>query len=107
MGQAVDAQLLRDLQQQALAQIAGSDAGRVEVLNPSEYALDYLRRLSRSDGDLLDRACQKTVVVDIADDLFADRDFAPRITVVLVELLEEMVPEVDRGFGDLDRKSVV
>ena len=75
------------LQAQALAQIAGADAGRVELLDAPQRALDDLEVLAALEGDLLDRELDVAVVVHVADQHGGDG------LLLLVELVHLQLPE--------------
>ena len=89
------------LEQEALAKVAGADAHRIEALDRPEHALDVRHRHVDRGGDLLDRAGQIAVLVDVADDLLADPHVPVPVAVVLIELRQKMVPEIDRRLPDL------
>ena len=68
---ALEAQVL-DLQRQALLQVARGDADRVEALDQAQRLLDVLDRPRAHRRDLVHRGHQVAVVVEVADDGFAD-----------------------------------
>ena len=61
-----------DLQRQALLQVARADADRIEALQQLQRALDFFDRPRPHARDLVDRRHQVAVVVEVADDGFAD-----------------------------------
>ena len=61
-----------ELQRQALLQIAGADADRIEALQQAQRALDFFDRPRPHARDLVHRGDQVAVVVEVADDRLAD-----------------------------------
>ena len=95
---------LPQLQPQALREVAGGDAGGIEVLHHTEGLLDLVQRVGTQVGDLGDRGPQHPVLVDVLDDgvadlqqqLVGDRHVQlPAQMVVEIGLLGERV--LDRG----------
>ncbi len=86
--------LIAQLQEQALPQIAGADAGRIETLDDTEHGLRFLdrqRRFTLEPRDLRILALQEGIqrlhdrfqltgqeagLIDITDDLLGDDDLA-------------------------------
>ena len=79
--------LRAQLQQQALAQIARADAGRVELVDALQRALDHLEVLAALEGDLLDLQLQVAVLVHVADQQRGDR------LLLLVERVHLQLPD--------------
>ena len=75
------------LQQQALAQVARADAGRIELVDAVQRALDDLEVLAALEGDLLDRQLQIAVLVHVADQQRGDG------LLLLVERIHLQLPE--------------
>src|SRR5262245_24545235 len=58
------------LEQQTLLQVARADTGRIELLHNSQRLLDSLHRPTTERGNLFESTVEKTIVIEIADDLF-------------------------------------
>ena len=56
------------LNEQALAQVARADAGRIKALDEQEHRLEIFLRDAGIERHVLGRDLEKTVVVDVADD---------------------------------------
>ena len=61
------------LREQAFAQIARGDAGRIETLHAREHALDFGGRDFELRRQLVERSFEIAVFVEIVDDSRADR----------------------------------
>ena len=97
------------LQQQALAQVARADAGRLQGLHQPQHVLDLHQRPSDRFGDVLHRRREPAAIVDRADDELGDAHVRGR-QVQEVQLLQQafrerrargrhLLQELDAGLG--------
>ena len=96
------------LQRQAFLQIARRDADRVEALQQSQRALDFFDRPRPHRGELVHRRDEIAVVVEVADDGFAD--LAHQLVVVGLhrELPAQMIGQRRAGRERvLDRRQLL
>ncbi len=63
-----------ELQQQALADVAGGDADRGDLLDQRQHLFDRLDRRFEVAGDRLDRATEVAALVQVLDQPLGDRD---------------------------------
>src|SRR5678816_1604152 len=112
---------LAELEHETLTQIARADARRIEALNGPEHLVDFGRRVDRQilgislEGfgglddrvvdrreDVLDRAGEVAVLVDVADELVGEERLA-RAEVEQRDLVGQMIGEIAR----IDRDRLV
>ena len=79
-----------ELNEQALAQIARADAGRVKALDEQEHRLEIILRDAGIERHLFRRDLEEAVVVDVADDQFGRLPIV-RIQGGLVKLTHEVL----------------
>ena len=84
----------RELEKEALAEVPGADAGRVELLNQAQGQLGLLGGglAAEVDQDLAEVHVQEAVVVQVVDDELGDRP-GGRVAVEEPELIREVVVE--------------
>ncbi len=102
---------LRELEDQAFAQRAGADAGRIERLYVRQHLLDVRLRDgqvgAQVPGDLGGRQGEVAVVVQRVDDRLADPHLA-RIERADFELPDQVLVQVAAAFiGEFERAVVV
>src|SRR5690606_27719040 len=105
-----------DLKENALAEVARADSGRIEALNQLEHPLGLGDRVRLTLGrrfaplsallpqelvermnDLLERALEVALVVDVPDDFLAQQQF-PRREAEQGELIVEVVRQIPRRY---------
>ena len=96
-----------NLQRQALLQIARADADRIEGLQELAARARRPRWPRPHRGDFVDRRHQVAVVVEVADDRFADLAHQLSSSVWMRQLPAEMIGQrVARGKRVLDRRKL-
>jgi hypothetical protein len=86
-----------ELEHEALAQIAGADAGRVEGLDDLEDGLDLVRGDAGGEGEFVAAGLEVAPVIDVADDHFGDLALGG-IELGEPDLFEEFL--LEGGLGD-------
>jgi hypothetical protein len=84
--------VIRDLQHQALPEIAGGHPDRVELLYSGQRAIHSIYRNGERLRDVFERAGEESILVDVANNLFGDPQLPISVAVGLVELLKQMAP---------------
>ena len=84
---------MAELKRQALLQIARAHADRIEALQKAQRALDFLDRPRPHPGQFVDRGDEIAVVIEIADDGFADLSHQLVVVGLDRELPAEMIGE--------------
>jgi len=87
-------EIVTGLDQQTLLGIAGRSAHRVEVVDLVKHFLDLVHlgpQLERNDQRVL---VEESALIEVLDDPFPNGQHAGGDGLLLVELLEEMVPQI-------------